>query len=77
MIRWFKSGIIPSPWRGRCAVDTCDMSCYVWYKEWPNISGVHKRDVFISSLQNKIDSGRWVEDILLALDKDLLVDEGL
>ena len=57
-------------------MDMCDVSCYIWHKEWP-ILAAHRSESFMSSLQANIDSGRWVEDTLLALDKDLLVDEGL
>ena len=77
MVRWFKSGHPPGfGWRGRCAVDTCNITHYVWYKEWPNLGG-GKKDTFQRTLQHNIDSGRWIEDESLALDKDLLVDEGL
>ena len=77
MIRWFKSAVDNfNPWRGRCAVDTSDVTRYIWYKKWPNLNPA-KREEFTSSLQHNIDSGRWVEDESLALDKDLLVDEGL
>ena len=79
MIRWFKSGNLPFPfvpWRGRCAVDTCDMSCYMWYKEWPQVAP-DKKVQFMASLQANIDDGRWVEDTSLELDEYLQVDEGL
>ena len=74
MVRWFKSGY--GNWRGRCVVDTCDTTYYIWYREWPNLVP-EKKERFQTTLQRNLDRGTWVEDTSLALDKDLLVDEGL